>query len=340
MISKFWCNSMAAGLLSLVALCGSAGVASAQTASPFSSVVGQPTDLIVLAPGGAAYVASNTGLYYLPTPAGAPVLISGARQYRELAMLPDGSLLGGSTNGGVYRYNAGCTTLAGCGETLFVALGTGGGVYGVAVDPVNSYVFISGYDGDIVRRTDLTGAGITTFATAAAAVNLNGPSGLEVGTDGFLYVGDSDNLRIVRYPTNCVAPCASGTVFASGGGMTSTRGLARSPTSNIMFISDGGALGSGKVYTVGPAGGTPVQYSALAVNGIESIYLDDATTTLYVSGGVGGGSPNTYEISVAAAPSFLVPTVPTLTEWAMILLALLLAGGGGLMLWRRQGEPA
>lgn len=294
MVSTFWRHAVPACVLALAVLGITAPTATAQTATLYSSAVAQPTDIIVLAPGGAAYVASNTGLYYLPTPAGAPVLISAVRQYREIALLPDGSLLGASTNGRIYRYAAGCTTFAGCGEVFFVALGGFGGAYGIAVDAVNNFVFYSGYDGNFLRRTDLAGGGLTTFATAAAAVNLNGPSGLEVGADGFLYVGDSNNLRIVRYPTNCVAPCATGTLFASGGGMTSTRGLARSPTTSIMFISDGGALGSGKVYTVGAGGGVPVQYSGLSVNGVESIYLHDASTTLYVSGGVGAGSPNTY----------------------------------------------
>lgn len=337
MTTRLWRGAVFAGLMALAAL-GVSAPASAQTATLYTSAVGTPTDIIVLAPGGAAYVASDTGLFYLPTPAGAPVKINaGANQYRELAMLPDGTLLGGSTDGNVYRYNAGCTTLAGCGEAVFVNAG-GGGVYGVAVDPVNSFVFISRYNSNLVMRTNLTGGGITTFATTAAAQTLLRPAGLDVGTDGFLYVGDSDRQRIVRFPTNCVAPCATGTLFSSGGGITSTRGVARSPTTGIVFISDGGALGSGKVYTVAPGGGTPVQYSALAVNGVESIYLHDASTTLYVSGGVGAGSPNTYEISVAAAPAFLAVTVPTLTEWAMILLGLLLAGGGALLVWRRQAE--
>ena len=137
MVSTFWRHAVPACVLALAALGVMVPAASAQTATLYSSGVAQPTDIIVLAPGGAAYVASNTGLYYLPTPAGAPVLISAARQYREIALLPDGSLLGASTDGRVYRYAAGCTTFAGCGEAFFVALGGFGGAYGIAVDAVN-----------------------------------------------------------------------------------------------------------------------------------------------------------------------------------------------------------
>ncbi|WP_428152076.1 hypothetical protein [Brevundimonas sp.] len=333
MISKIWAGAACAGALALAALGLTAPAASAQTASLYSSAVSQPTDLIVLSDGGPAYVSSNTGVYYLPTPGGTPVLVSGVRQYRELTRMADGSLLAASaSNGNIYRLNAGCTTLAGCAETLFASIGGGSGAYGVAVDNVNSHVFFTAYDTGTIRRTDLSGAGMVTFASG-----LVGPAGLEIGSDGFLYLGDSDNKRVLRYPANCTAPCTTGTVFVSGGTITSTRGVSRS-SSGIMFISDGGALGSGKVYTVGPAGGTPVQYSALAVNGIESIYLIDGTNTLYVSGGVGGGSPNTYKISVAAAAAALATAVPTMTEWAMILFAMLMVGGGALIVWRRQAS--
>lgn len=328
-----WRSAAYAGFLALAALAFAAPGASAQTASLYSSAVSQPTDMIVLSDGGPAYVASDAGLFYLPSPGGVPVLISGAAiGYREITRMADGSLLAASPNGNVYKLNAGCTTQAGCAETLFASIGGGSGAYGVAVDTANSHVYFTAYDTNTIRRTNLAGGGMVTFASG-----FNHPAGLEMGTDGFLYVGDSDNKRVVRYPANCAAPCTSGTVFVSGGTITSTRGVSRSTSTGNMFISDGGALGSGKVYTVGPAGGTPVQYSALAVNGIESIYLIDGTNTLYVSGGVAGGSPNVYRISVTAATAFLAATVPTMTEWAMILFAMIMVGAGTFLIWRRQG---
>lgn len=336
MMTRFLQGAAYAALLAVSAWGLSAPGASAQTAAPYSSAVSQPTDMIILSDGGPAYISSNTGVYYLPSPAGVPVRISLAGEFRELAMMADGALLAARTDGGVYAYAPNCTTQAGCAEALFAStVGVGGGVYGVAVDTVNSFVYFTAYDTGTILRTDLTGGSRETFDSG-----LNAPAGLEVGSDGFLYVGDSDNQQVVRYPSNCVAPCLSQTVFASGGGMTSTRGVSRSPTTGIMFISDGGALGSGKVYTVGPAGGTPVQYSALSVDGVESIYLIDGTNSLYVSGGVGSGSPDVYKISVAAAPTFLASPVPTMTEWAMILFAAILAGGAAVVLQRRQGLTA
>lgn len=332
MAFKFWHGAICAGLLAMVGLALPTSQAAAQTASLYSSAVAKPTDVIVLSDGGPAYVASDTGLFYLPSPAGAPVLIStNPIGYREITRMADGSLLAAATNGNIYKLVSGCVTQAGCAETLFASIGGGSGAYGVAVDNVNAYVFFSAYDTNTVRRVDLAGGGMVTFASG-----FNHPAGLEIGSDGFLYVGDSDNKRVMRYPANCAAPCTTGTVFVSGGTITSTRGVARSPSSGIMFISDGGALGSGKVYTVGPAGGTPVQYSALAVSGIESIYLIDGTNTLYVSGGVSGGSPNVYKISVTAAAAALVSAVPTMSEWAMILFAMLMAASASFIVWRRQ----
>ncbi|WP_298158451.1 IPTL-CTERM sorting domain-containing protein [Brevundimonas sp.] len=330
MVAKSLRNVALAGGAALAVLGGWAATASAQTASLYSSAISQPTDTIVLSDGGPAYVSSDTGVYYLPTPAGVPVRISSGGGFRELAMMADGSLLAGRTDGGVYRYAANCTTQAGCGEAYFADTAGGGGVYGVAVDNVNSYVYFTGYDGDVIRRTNLSGGSPETFVSSG----LDAPAGLEIGTDGFLYVGDSDNQRVMRYPANCTAPCGSGTVFASGGGITSTRGVERSPSTGVLFISDGGALGSGKVYTVGAAGGTPVQYSALSVNGVESIYLIDGTNALYVSGGVGGGSPNLYKISVTAAAAAFA--VPTMSEWAMILLGIMLAGSAAIYIHRRH----
>lgn len=61
-------------------------------------------------------------------------------------------------------------------------------------------LLVSNFLGDTISRFDAnSGAYLGEFATTAGGVALNGPYGIQEGSDGYIYAGDFLNARIVRY---------------------------------------------------------------------------------------------------------------------------------------------
>jgi len=117
---------------------------------------------------------------------------------------------------------------------------------------------------------------------------------------------------------------------------------AHTPSSHLTFVSaTGGCVGSGHIIQCSEAlsPGGQVTYNVGASLPSSASLGDDIVDVASVTSDTPDPNPADNSASLTKTIGAAVPPptpVPTLTEWAMILLAVLLAGGAALHLQRRR----
>ena len=167
---------------------------------------------------------------------------------------------------------------------------------------------------------------ITEYSTGLTAGSY--PYGIAAGPDGALWFTEGNGNRIGRITTAGVITEFSAGLTAGSG----PNGIAAGPDSALWFTEYSGRIG--RITTAGVI--TEYSTGLTAGSGPYGIAAgpDGALWFTEYSGN---------RIGRIAAASQTVPTVPTLSEWGMLLLALLLAAAAGLQLHcgarRRASAP-
>ena len=223
--------------------------------------------------------------------------------------------------------------------------------------------------GDIYVTYELGGrvvrydAGCLTPCTGTVVGTPSAPTWTTMNAAGQLFVASFNLRQITRYPANCIAPCTP-TVFATGLAF-GIAGMAVDAADNLYVVSADGSVLRFAAGCTTPC--TPSVYASGLSTGIRGItvgeggsfYLTDTTTRSILRLPNGGGAAAVYAaLPVGAVPRDLdraadgtiyvagenavyaisapAPApVPTLSEWAMILFGLTLAGGAALYLQTR-----
>ena len=213
----------------------------------------------------------------------------------------------------IYRIATNC--VAPCTPTLVA--NTVAGPEQIAFDAAGNLFFSSFQTGDVYRLA----AGCAQPCTPIVHANGGGFTfrtfGAAVAANGDRYFSTSAG-RIVRTPVGCVEPC-TGTLVTTvpgnqGGSLIFSNGvLYMNSGTNIYTVPTTGAPAT--VYATSPSFVFPYGL-ATAPNG-DLIVADLASADIFRS-------------AVGPLP------VPTLSEWAMILLGLILAGAAMLIVQRRS----
>lgn len=131
----------------------------------------------------------------------------------------------------------------------------------------------------------------------------------------------------------------------SGGSLTGAPLYTSAPTSVVNGTSDyaftppagGVALTAGQAYAlVLTATGNPGNFPAGGPDTDASTYLMFAESASGTTLGDVGNVDAVFSATFDAAPAPVATPVPTLSEWAMILLGAIIAGGAALYIQRRQ----
>jgi sugar lactone lactonase YvrE len=185
------------------------------------------------------------------------------------------------------------------------------GPYGLAFDSTGN-LYVANFNDSTVSKVTLGGT-VTTFVSS----QLNGPGGLAFDSTGNLYVANFRNSTVSK-----VTPGGTVSLFASG--FANPAGLAFDSTGNLYVTN----YNANTVSEVTP-GGT-VSLFASGFNAPFGLAFD-STGNLYVA----NYNANTVSEVIGAAPPAPTP-VPTLSQWALILMAALMAIGGVLVIDRRR----
>jgi sugar lactone lactonase YvrE len=193
---------------------------------------------VASAPSGAAYVSTeNTVQRVEPGHAAVTVAsVDPALEIGPVAVTPEGDLIY-ATVSALYRLPGG---EHGTPERLVAGTALAG-AHGIAVTP-GGVLLVSDTNNDRILRID--GDNVTTFAT------LGGPRGIDVGTDGTVYVASGVEHRIVRYSASgerlgvvgprfadayALSVAADGTVYAVDlGGLGIIRRIAPDGTASVV----------------------------------------------------------------------------------------------------------
>ena len=236
---------------------------------------------------------------------------------------------------------------------------TPGGVISLfATNPNGGRGITQGGDGDYYATSADDIVRITPAGVVSVFANMPGP------ISDVVYNPVSDTFYASMQGPNIYAVTSAGVV-------TTLNGAAPGSIDQIVVASDGvmyGASGDGNIYRITTAGvitlfATGAAQYGLAIDGDDNLYAPiystgavlrttpaGVTTTFatgldfpfraYVQGGnlfVGSlGADEIYRIDGVVPPVMGPATVPTLSEWAMILLALGLAGSAAVVLNRRR----
>lgn len=301
------------GLALAVASFG-ASAASAQTVSVYA---GGSSQGIAVGPGEEVFFSNFTGdaASRVPPGGGTPTtyVANALQSPLDVFRSPAGALYVTYEQGSrVVRYADGCVTP--CAGTV---VGNPAAPTCTTMDAAGNLYVASFNAGDVTRFDAgcVASCAPTNFATGLGA----GSAGLVTDAAGNLYLA-RDNGSVLRFAAGCVAPCTA-TVYASGlssgiRGITLGEGgsfyLTDTTTPSILRLPAGG--GAATTYAVLPVGSVPRDLER-AASGV-----------IYVA-----GENAVYAVSPPApAP------VPTLTEWAMILFGLVLAGGAVMAIHRRE----
>lgn len=199
----------------------------------------------------------------------------------------------------------------------------------------------SGYALRVMALAVMAFVGIALAAPAAAQTIVSGEN-LPTTTGPVTFAGSSFRATVTGTVTTIrVRPRAAGTtdLYLYNGPNTGAANAAGTPavTQLGVTLTDRSVLGgfdefvlttplpvtAGSTYAFAFGAGTFTRNS-----GAGNTYADGVA---FVSGTSSQGSDWTFEVvQVPAAP------VPTLSEWAMILLGLMLAGGAAIYIQRRQ----
>lgn len=230
----------------------------------------------------------------------------------------------------------------------------------VAVDSAG-HLFIADFSNHRVRRIDTDGsistvagdgtAGFNGDGIPAIAARLNYPNGVALDAAGNLFIADKENHRVRKVAmdgSTISTEAGSGTAGFGGDGGSASAALLNSPTgvaldnAGNLFVVDHLNerirkinLSTGTIATVAGAGtcgfsgdgGPATEAEFCGSNGMDV----DSRGNLYIT------DPANNRIRMVAAPvpyASAVQPVPTLSQWALVGLALLL-GLAGTHLRRR-----
>lgn len=183
------------------------------------------------------------------------------------------------------------------------------GFWGIAFDTADNFYVASQSEGAIMK-------------SSSTSLNLRFVTDLDTPQD--LVLDESGNLYVAEYSTGTIrkiTPDGANTPFATG--LDAVYGLAFDDAGNL-FAS---LHLSGEIRKISPAGVVDPTPVVTGLNGPYDLEFD-ASGNLYVS-----LNDNTISKIVLTPPP---AAVPTLSEWAMILFGLGLAGGAALMIGRRK----
>lgn len=196
------------------------------------------------------------------------------------------------------------------------------------------------YNGATQPGTETT-TGTVGFTTSNPELALGSSSLTAIGTRSCVLYQD------IAIPAGATTITLSGDFGSRAGGAGSVANGDRAvfvglyPTTSVPNFQ-AAPLGGGRIVVTGAnstalSAGVPVTFSVAALAG-TTVRLSIINAMQSTSSGTGPFVPNGYSVIgasnvravVAAAP------VPTLSEWAMILFGLTLAGGAALYIQRRQ----
>ena len=217
-----------------------------------------------------------------------------------------GAAYGANNNTGRIERFTGCP--GGCGAGIYT---TAAGGYDIQFDAGDN-AFVSLFAGNVILRVAsgcVSGCASTVFANAGSDPNLINPAGIVIAANGDLYV--ASETRILRYAAGCVVPCASTTFATVNAG---ARGLVFDAVSNAFYVASGTAGGNTiqRISTLGVV----TAFAAVPGGGLEGMTLGP-DARLYVA------APDLDQVVTVALPHYVV-AVPTLSEWALILLGMML----------------
>lgn len=210
----------------------------------------------------------------------------------------------------VYDWNAATNTLTPVAGLAPVALDGATGIYGLALDSINNVLYIADYVGNQVRgysTGDLGAAAVTNFTVS------HPPVGIAVDApNGFVYT---------------VTPTAGCSTASSPLQLLSKYDLA----TNTETTTNMGHGGAG--VAVDPATGLVYVTAACSVDDL-SVWNTTAATFVQIDTTGNIGNPVGVVVPEIEV-SYRTPAIPTLSEWALITLAVLL-GFIGLVGRRRR----
>ena len=124
-----------------------------------------------------------------------------------------------------------------------------------------------------------------------------------------------------------------------GGNPTSGTGLATNPVTGDIWIlyRPSGSGGNRDIGTVNLGTGVVTDIGDPGINGLAAITFD-ATGKLFAVSGDGGSPSETLFTDFPCAPSIQQAPVPTLSQWGIIILALLVVSGGVITVWRKRNS--
>ena len=184
---------------------------------------------------------------------------------------------------------------------------------GVAVDAAGNVYVADGGNGS-VKRINAVGGAVTTLATG-----INVPSKLVLDAAGNIFVAGQGETTIKRIDAGTLA------VTNVGSGFSAVRAVAVDGQGNV-FVS----LSSDGIKVVAPNGAITTLATGISSLGIRS----RADGNLYVANWT-GTNPNSI-LRIVGVTRAAGSAVPTLSEWAMILFGLILAGGAAVLVQRRR----
>ena len=275
-----------------------------------------------MAPDGKLYVASNVAdnVTVLDLPGGATAfsLFAASGSATPPLSVPIG--LGFEAGGNVLVNNLAQNTVARYGPSgtflgNFVTAGSGGlsaphqGLFKIDVPDTSAQVFVGNFDDDTVTRFNgYTGEYIDTFVLPGSG-GLNGTTGVALGPDGDLYVGDHYNHRVLRYDGQTGLPKGvSGTpgdavfVAANSGGLTYPE--------RLLFLNDGSLLVASWSGTTGllryDRTGSPTAPFALFGGPVHMVvgpdYNSDGYDDLYATSQAGADHVKVFSLKPESLP--------------------------------------
>jgi len=225
---------------------------------------------------------------------------------------PDDALYVPNENGEVYRYAPGATTA----DASAYATGFAGRLYALAFDDAGR-LYGATYDTATIYRTPSGGGAASSVCT------------LPTGTFTIVISAAGNPLAVSESDAR-IYQCAGSTVSTFGVLPDGDNyALTKDAEGNIYSGLFSGA-NAGEIYRFPPNGGASTLVARVQGASIYSLAFKNAD--LYA------GDFNTstvLRIANVAPPPAPAP-VPTMTEWAMILFAMMLAGGAALHLQRRR----
>lgn len=225
---------------------------------------------------------------------------------------PDDALYVPNNNGEVYRYAPGATTA----DASAYATGFGTELYALAFDDAGR-LYGASFGSKTIFRTPEGGG-----AASAVCTLPTGSFTIVISAAGNPLAVSQSDARIYQCSGNTVSTFG---VLPDGESYSLTKDAAGNIYSGLFSGPN-----AGEIYRFPPNGGAPALVTRVQGASIYSLAFRNAD--LYA------GDYNTSRVLRVAnvAPPATPAPVPTMTEWVMILFAMMLAGGAALYIQRRR----